>query len=578
MNQSQETSFLKRVGHLEKPQQLEIVACLGIFLFSLYVCWLFSLAYPQSFITEETACHRALSHSFTLFEANSLDWSITFPFSLVLWLSAHSPCPSSATYWLNVFLLSLSMAVVVKLGRALFGSLLAGLGLALSAIAFELAVMRIFYSNLQVCVDPLLSELVCLGILLSLVAWLDKRPRLFIAAYAVLGWACFLKPVGLSLLPMLVPLAILAWYRLPEKHQKIQVFALSLCLLLAPPFLWSLRNFFIYHEFKCSALAGSSLLRVVLPLVEQGDVVLGNPSLDQTFILSVRTCEIVGKYPREIDLPQPIRSWRNEEYFISGNCPVNPFVFLANTFYPGWNASGSRYNTPTLEPPVLFKLDAICGPMALRIIWAHPLGYLHRVAREYVDLFNPAVLMLDPWDKFYGEPPEDYMYWKPRVGPRPIDFELNPVTGIPSGLHSNATVAKAFRGLYYNPVVAQFREWYFANELVISHLIFLGALALLIYRYSLKNVRDCAIVLVVLFLSSDLTDVAVSMCQVAKARYALCGEIELHLAFLISVFAIAHWLVLLTKRTPAFSIPRLLDIANQGNLPGSVQQSKSETD
>src|SRR5262249_13502394 len=158
----------------------------------------------------------------------------------------------------NALLFSLNMVAITILGRALFSSLIVGLALALSSIAFELAVMRLFYANLQLCVDPLLSELICLGILLSLIAWLEKRPRLFIAAYAILGWACFLKPVGLSLLPMLVPLAILAWYRLPEKRQKVLTIALSLGLLFGPAFLWSLRNYFVYGAFKCSALAGSS--------------------------------------------------------------------------------------------------------------------------------------------------------------------------------------------------------------------------------------------------------------------------------------------------------------------------------
>lgn len=529
-----------------KARRLEMLACLGVFLVALFFCWLFSLAYPESMYNEETFSYWALWHSFKLFSPNAFDWCVTIPFPALMALYNHFPNPSHTAYWFNAILFAFNMAATFLLGRLLFGSIRIGVGLAISMLAFEIVVMRIFYCNLLVCSDPLIAELTYLGALLALIGWLRCSQKQFISGYALLGLSCFVKPIGLSLLPAWIIFALIACYHQPNKKQRIATLVASLALLIAPVLLWSLRNYFVYGSFKCSAVFGTSLLRVVFPLLEDEDRLFEDEKLNRDFVASVRSCEALGPYPRDVNLPLKIRSLRNEDYFIYGGSFKNPFVVLADLTDPGW--TGDRWRIDSLQGRLLFKLDAVSYPLALKIVQAHPLGYIRRVAREYVDIFNPAVMLEDPWDTFDGDPLKTYGYWRKDLGRRPVDLQFFPSMGIPSGISSNKQVTYAFKAIYDTPIIAKFRSWYFASELFVSHLIFLAAIACLLYRHAQPNLRNLSIVLIMLFLSAALPNLGVAACQVDKSRYALFGEMELHLLFIIASFALATWLTALAIR------------------------------
>lgn len=537
-----QTTTLENSG---QARRLEMLACLGVFCVSFLSCWLFSLAYPESIFNEETPSYLTLGHSFKLLAPNAFDWCVTPPYPALLTLLEHFPNPSHAAYALNAILFSINMSATFFLGRLLLNSIDLGIALAMGMLAFEIAVMRIFYGNLLLCCDPFIAELIYLGVLLAFIGWLRSSGRELVIGYALLGLSCLIKPVGMSLLPAWIVFALATSYSLPNKKRRMVTAIVSLALLTAPLFLWSLRNYFVYGNFKASAVFGTSLLRVVFPLLEYDDHLFADQKLNQKFIDSVRACEDVGPYPRDINLPIKIRSWRNEDYFIYGGSSKNPFVVLADVIYPGW--PGNRWSLDTLDGRLLFKLDAVSYPLALKIIRAHPLGYIKRVAREYVDIFNPSAMSEDSWDTFDGDPEKTYGYWRKNLGKRPINFQIFPQTGIPNGSSSNKQVCLAFKTIFDCPIIANLRTWYFAVELILSHLIFLAAVACLFFARAKGNLHKFSVVVIMLFLSAALPNFGVALCQVDKSRYALLGEMELHLLFLITALTLATHLISLAK-------------------------------
>ena len=198
----------------------------------------------------------------------------------------------------------------------------------------------------------------------------------------------------------------------------------------------------------------------------------------------------------------------------------------------------------------MFDLDAISYPLALKIIRAHPLGYIKRLAREYVDIFNPTIMLEDPWDTFDGDPVKTYQYWRRNIGPRLLDFQFFRRLGMPNGKSSNKAISSLFKTIYDNPIVANFRTWYFASELILSHLIFLAAIACYLFGHAQANLRKLSVVLIMLFLSAALPDLSVAACQVDKSRYALFGEMELHLLFILALFSVAGWFISMARKWP----------------------------
>jgi hypothetical protein len=113
--------------------------CAAIFLLSLFLGWLLSLAYPEGFINAETRSYWLVGKEFKWFAPNALDWTRTIPYGALLIGCSQFEHPSSAVYWINTSMFSLSTALVFVLGRSLFSSSSLGLLLALGALLFEYA-------------------------------------------------------------------------------------------------------------------------------------------------------------------------------------------------------------------------------------------------------------------------------------------------------------------------------------------------------------------------------------------------------------------------------------------------------
>lgn len=554
-----------RLNHLIE-KHMEPLCTAGVFVTSVFFCWLLTLVFPYGFFNEETRTYRWVAEGFRWFGPNALDWCATIPFGLVLSLSTKFANPSLAVYWLNAGIFSINIALVFVLGRSLFNSYRAGFFLAFGELLFEIATMRLFYSNLQMCADPLLSELICLGALAALVAWLRRWPFLFVAGYAIMGLGTFVKPVGISVLPLWSIFAFLAWRRNPgQVNKNYAIIAASIIFLAAPLGLWSLRNWLVYGCLKSSALGGSSLLRVSFPLVRDNDWLFDDHKQNQAFIATLRACEQEAKISRSEDLTPLARSERNEEYFIYGIAKKQPFVFLADIVHPNW--SGKRKVINTLEGVLLFKLDAISYQLALRIVGAHPVGYLKRTVREYVDMFNPLVMPVNPWDFFGGDPVVCYKYWKPKVGPCFVDFGLYPHMGWPNVLSSNRGVHAVFMAVYNNLLVEQLRNFCFSFQLVLTHLIVLGAAICYLCARTRRwqfldqaTVGKVTVVLAMLFFTTVSNYVVVSMCQVAKMRYALVGEMELHLVLCIAILVAVKGIA---SMRASFKLVKLADLSQR---------------
>jgi hypothetical protein len=449
-------------------------------------------------------------------------------------------------------LFSLNVALVFILGRALFASAWKGLALALSVLFFEIACMRTFFQSLQASADPFFAELVCLGVLMALVGWLRTWPIASICACAILGISAFTKPVGMSFLPVWTLFALCQWWpKAGKSAQRLTVMFLSVTLLWGPVELWSLRNYYVFGIAKTVGSGGCSLLAATLPLISDNDRILDDPAKNAAFIAAVRECEKTHQmsWGRE---PSPwARQCWYEEYFNLRDELSMPFEFLSRlTKRP----SEKRQFSAKRDSIEMFQIDAMATQIAWAIIKAHPAAYLGRVVREYISMFSPLSVPAYVWENYNSDPLVVYR----THGPDGLaaDFSLYPRTGVPNSTLSNKSVARILGYFVDSPIIKGLLAWYYANQLWLSH--FIGLLALIGYvlarakqPHSVKCDAICriAVTVMMLFLTTASNYLAVSLCQVARLRYAISGgDIELHLMFLIALLAVFHVLFTLARR------------------------------
>ncbi|PWU03699.1 MAG: hypothetical protein C5B53_00145 [Candidatus Melainabacteria bacterium] len=519
---------------------------------SFFFCWLLSLAYPQGLATEETWTYWQLKKNFHWFEPNQLDFFRTIPYSALLGASCRFANPTGALYWLNGVMFSLDIAVVFILGRLLFSSRVAAILLAVFSLAFEVTSMHIFYFNLQLCPDPLYAELVFLASNISLIAWLKKQPYLLLFASCILGFSAFLKPAGAVICVLWLTFIIIVLFRQSVQAQKtFALIAICSFLGLGPFAFWCLRNFCIYGYPTCIGRTGGSFLETVLPIRTNDEHFFGNPKVDAEFHIAVIECERGCQpyvQPDELQNESLSRYFRYDRYFLYGPATINPFSFLGKLKIPNWEGMGF-HEIFSLEPEQMFTLDAEAGRVASIIIRDHPVGYLKLLFREYCEMFQPMLMWTNPLYSYQNEPAKAYDYWDTaRQGPRPKYFDLYPhIGGLPSGKDSNLFVARALGALHENPVVQMMLNCYYACELYLSHFIFVGAciIGILVSRNPTKfadpeRIYRIAVVLVMLFLTAAANSFFVATCNIAKLRYQIAGELELHLAFLVTLFVLVR--------------------------------------
>jgi hypothetical protein len=519
------------------------VDCIGFGLMvalSLFLGWLLSLAYPQGIITIETQGYWWVADRFRWFSANKWDWIHTIPYGLVLTICSKFKNPTNAIYWLNTGLFSLNIGLVYLLGRALYMKRLAGFGLSLCLLLFEFFSMRIFFVHLHATADPFVGELVFMGVLLALLGWLWCLPLPFIAAYAIFGLAAFTKPACMSLFPVWIIFAALTWLSQPGRlSHKCATILLSVFLLVFPVVFWTARNYFIYGFLKLQE-SGSFFLKAALPFLDEKDQVFPDKRRNAEFIAAVN--ESTQRNMSSQDFKGTpgcfIRLHNYEQYFFTGTGVTGPFDFLAGLKQPSQEA---RWNMAYSQSPRMYAIDAEAGRIAFCIIKTHPLPYLGRVLQEYTFMFSPKELVPNLSETYQSDPDiayETHVTWRVCK-----DGRLYPGRSRPDANLSNRDWAKALGGFCGRSAMQSFLGFYYANQLAISHLIFAGALVTFIRARlnssktpSLTEAEKVAIVLIMLFLTTAFNYAVVGLCEVARFRYGLIGDLELHLLLLIALF------------------------------------------
>jgi hypothetical protein len=507
----------------------------------MFLGWLLSCAYPEGFTNAETSYYLGLQRDFHWLAANPLDWVRTIPCGAVLAVCTKFPRPTNAFYWVNTILFSINIALIFVLGRSLNASRRASIALALAALFLEVAAMRTFFANLQVAADPFFAELTYLGMLLALIGWMRSSQPIFLVAYAILGLAALTKTVGLSLLPLWICFAALAWRRKTGSSLKrYGTILASITLLLGPIGLWSIRNCYVYGTPKTSASGGCSLLVTVLPLLTDNDEVFTDKKLNRAFIDSVRACEPDIRTLANVQPASLRRATIYETYFFRKAELSPPFNFLAQL-----NGCQSSNLTERIyfNSACMFKIDADALRLALSIIRAHPQAYLRRVAREYVDMFSPLALPPQPGEDYAADPAVAYQ--SNSATGRESDLNFYPGRGRPSAEGSNKWAAELLAALHTNPALQWLLVQYYAWQFLLSHAICITAL--LCYGWlgltrpnqaNWKRLRQTAVVVAMLFLTVASNYMAVALLQVARMRYAIAGgDLELHLMFLIVLWS-----------------------------------------
>jgi hypothetical protein len=537
----------------DKEVSANLFAFMGVLVLGLFFCLLLSLAYPEGLINEEMLTYWLLRKDFQWFAPNQLDWYRTVPYGALLGFAAQLPYPTRWLYWLNSSIFSLNYALVFLLGLSLFSSRKIALTLAISSLVFEVVAMRMFYNNLGISPDALIGEAVFLAVLLVLSGWMRQSTPLLLAGYAVFGLASFMKPMGVGLWPVWLPLSIIfAMRNFSKLNHRLVVTIASIVLMVGPVSLWSFRNFCVYGYALSSGVGGQSLLQVAIPLITNDERLFDSAKTDADFRLTTRACEdFCHKYiaqPDENFNENLARQFRYERYFITGPASNNPFQVLLAQTWPGWHGVGYHWLLE-FSAEQMFKMNAEAGRVALRIIRDHPLGYLGLVLNEYATMFSPLNVWTNPLYSFQSNPLIAYTYWdQAREGPRQKYPELFMGKDFASGADSNLFVAQALGLFSKNPLSQIVLKAYFYCEFWLSHVTFLAALLFLwkSYRSSsqcdpdLFALRRQAFTLVMLFLTAAVSYFLIATCQIARMRYLLIGEMELHLMFVLSLVIAGH--------------------------------------
>jgi hypothetical protein len=531
----------------KKDGQASFFGATSVFLIAIFFCWLLSLAYPEGLINEETITYWLLQKDFHWLSANQLDWYRTIPYGALLALSTKLSNPTNALYWFNSLIFSLNFAFVFVLGLMVFASRRAAFSLALSALLFEVASMRMFYNNLGISPDALMGEAIFLGVLLCLVGWMKRSVSMLLLAYAIFGMVAFMKPIGIAIWPLFIAFAIaFSLRRAAGTAKSVVLMTLGTTLLISPLLLWCLRNYFVYGFATSSAFGGTSYLRAVLPLVSNHERLFDDEKTNWAFHRALRTCEKENRdHLMELDenLNENLaRQFLYERYFITGPAKNNPFQVILSVTNPDWHGVGS-HEIYELQQEHMFKVNREAGRLAWQIIRDHPLEYVQLVMREYVSMFAPLEIWSNPFYNFQSDPSVAYDFWdSTRQGTRREYPELFMGKAYGDGSGSVVYVAKALGAVVNNRLWQSILELYYRCEFWLCHLIALGAWVLWLQapRYSKwfpssMRLRWVAMTLLVLFVCAASINLCIASCQITRLRYQLASEMEVHLMFFLTI-------------------------------------------
>jgi hypothetical protein len=518
------------------------VACFGsIFVLSVIFGWLLALAYPQGITSGETSSYWYTQANFCWFAPSTMDWYRTVVYGTVLKLCSQLGNPTAANYWLNTVIFSINSGVVFCLGRKLFDSVKVAYGLALATLIFEFTSMHMFFHHLQVAADPFFAEIAYLGVLLALIAWYGSNQRLFLFAYLFLGLAIFTKPVGYSLIPVFTCFAVFFWSTERNRGVKCgKVLLVSILLLIAPMVLLATRNYCLYGYPKTLAHGGMALLQATLPLLTHSDKLFDDAKKNADFILVVENCTTANQGVENVKGSPDwiVRNFRYRQYFLFGPRVIGPFDYLGGVQHPDQEERSKMF----FDSRRMLAMDQLCMKLALRIVVAHPVGYIQRVFKEYISMYCPLDLYGVSW-LFYQRDP-DLAYYDYNVCPPDINAVLYPHAGHPDPKLVNRRMAGLLADMCENRLLRFVLDAYYASELCLSHLMGAAALAFSIYtwrqggqRTKLGGAYGIAVTITLLFFTAASTYFVTALVEIATPRYSVGGgELELHLMFMVGLF------------------------------------------
>lgn len=526
---------------------LPTLAPFSIFAGVLWVLWLVRGVFPYAAIAGDTMTYYEATENFHVFGFNFSDWSRTPPFGLLLHVLVRMPHPDAAFFWLNGGLFVLVFLLVYMVAAWLFRSGFRAWLLTVCLFLVEMAIIQPLLYAAAIMSDVLYAQLLLVGCLLALIGWLKRRTGVLCIGYAALGIACFTRPVGLSLLPLLMLFAVITTIATQEgigpKRRRILCLWL-LFFLFAPTFAWSAHNAVLYGQFKTTAYAAPNLLPRVLPLLKDTDTVLRDPEQNKAFIASVRATERV--FGREYN-----------DYAWAGNTAapgVLPYLRTLTETYArtAGNPMGKDWTL------AYFETDTIGMKAATAIILQHPLAYLHMVARDYAGLFPSPIswTALRTGESLTQRASSQYASVMQSY-PKSTLRLLYPPGGALDATRISSSRAQTFASLASFPGHALIATIFLSKVgCVLAHLLFLFCIVFLLFRRRLaafvvppQRSVELAVVSCFLFLAAASQYLLTSAVELPLERYALPGGIAWHLSVLLGITLVCRiaWAAVRTK-------------------------------
>lgn len=457
-----------------------------------------ALCFPYGVLSWDTAGYYLAAGGFRLFAASAQDGERTIPYGIVLHAAQLFREPSIAIFWMNALLYGLNIVLVFLLGKRLFASTLAGWLLAGFLLWNELSIIRTVLSNVHMLSDPFYSNILLLGTLLVLIGWLARQTPVSIIGCIVLGIAILTRPVGMVLIPMWVIFIFLT------QRGRWKLCTVSLMLLLVPFLSMSLRNAMLYGQFKTTATAGHNVLSRVLPLLQDTDQVLPDQALNTGFIRAVRDGE------RAFGTDFNSYAWGH-----SAEVP-GPFFYLSATL-PSTGTTRDQ-----------FTLDSLSLAVAKRIILKHPSAYITMTLQGYHQLSRiPSFRNMSAPESLLAYAQEIYKH-----GLTSADFirlPLYPPDGTLPLERLTLQAAVRLSALFSLPGEGLFAFLWSTTLLWVAlHLCVIAAASYCLLGK--KRYRAICAMIVILFMTAALQYLLTSAVELPLERYALPGELALHLA------------------------------------------------
>ena len=546
----------------------------------MFAGWLLTLAYPYGFASSETGAYENLARMFRWSQPNSMDWLRTFPYGLIVQWSPAFSVPSLFSFWVCTFVFSVSIGLVYVLGRCLFSSRALAAFMALAALTFELVSMHVFFQNLRYIAEPFVAVLVHTGSLLALIGWLRRLPGLFIFGYGLMGIAAFTKPEAISPFFVWIPFALaLRTHWSGRRLAQYAVVVASIGLLVGPLAFLSMRNFSLYGCAKTSACGGIHFLQSSLHLVEDEDVLFDDLATNRKFIDTLRAFDKAHNKINRLNVPVPQRCWTLQQYlwscrFEKAN-PPSPLDVIAQVV-----AGNDKIDFHVLanDTASMFKVESEATRVGMRIVAAHPWGFLRQVLREYADLWTPSSWWADDFEQYYADPRIAYAEYQ--AAHMPLYYSLYRDIGCqPNANKSNISAGLMFGKLNESVPLGLIVACLTTAQPVLALIIFIGAAVCLAQTrvsgsalYKSERAFQISVILILLYVTQVLHFALVAPVHVQRYRYGLIGDMGVHLMFIITMCALIPAIL----RRLAFAINAKIEIQDKRitailNLPsGSI--------